>query len=410
MGEDLMENKWVRAALPALLIHGSIGTVYAWSVFKQSVADYIGASVPNVEWAFSIAILFLGLSAAALGHFVEQDIKKSALLSTLFFVVGMIGTGISIQQKSLIGIYIFYGVIMGIGLGIGYLTPVKNLMLWFKDNKGLGTGLAVAGFGLAKMIFSPIMMRLQTSVGLWQMFIVLAIVFAVMMLIGSVLIRKPLDWYEKPLKNKFNPVQLVKNTNFIGIWLMFYLNITAGLAIISQEKDILAGLTNTNNVAVFSVGAIATVVSIDAFFNAAGRIGFATLSDRLLDRNTVYRVIFAISLVMSLLAYFLPNTSGLMPIILVAAFFLINAGYGGGFSALPPLLADRFGMHAISKIHGIALTAWAAAGLSGNQLASFIVHGLNMDYQIVFVAIAILYAIAFLVSMVVVKPTQTLIN
>lgn len=401
-----IENKWMRAALPALLIHGSIGTVYAWSVFKQSVADYIGASVPNVEWAFSIAILFLGLSAAVLGHFVEQDIKKSALLSTLFFVVGMVGTGFSIQQKSLIGIYIFYGVIMGIGLGIGYLTPVKNLMLWFKDNKGLGTGLAVAGFGLAKMIFSPIMVALTDSFGLWQMFVILAGVFALMMLGGTVLIRKPLDWHEEPLKNKFKPTDFLKNPTFIGIWLMFYLNITAGLAIISQEKDILAGLTNVQGTAVFSVAAVTLVVSIDAFFNATGRIAFASLSDRLKDRNTVYKLIFVISLVMAVFAYFLPDTSRVMPGVIVATFFLINAGYGGGFSALPPLLSDRFGMKAISKIHGLALTAWAAAGLSGNQLASYIVHDLGMSYQTVFIAIAVLYLVALLISALVVKPTK----
>ncbi|MDR3189633.1 MAG: OFA family MFS transporter [Lactobacillaceae bacterium] len=405
-----MENKWMRAALPALLIHGSIGTVYSWSVFKQAVADYIGQSVPNVEWSFSIAILFLGLSAAVLGHFVEQDIKKSALLSTLFFVVGMVGTGISIQQKSLIGIYIFYGVIMGIGLGIGYLTPVKNLMLWFHQNKGLGTGLAVAGFGLAKMVFSPIMMALQESIGLWQMFVILAGVFAIMMLAGAALIRKPLDWVEEPLENKFRPTDFLKNSTFIGIWLMFYLNITAGLAIISQEKDILAGLTNSKGTLVFSVAAIATVVSIDAFFNAAGRVGLASLSDRLKDRNTVYKLIFAGSIVMSLLAYFLPLTSLLMPVILVATFFFINAGYGGGFSALPPLLSDRFGMKAISKIHGLTLTAWAAAGLSGNQLASFIVHGLHMSYQTVFIAIAILYALALIISATIVKPHQMLVK
>lgn len=405
-----MENKWLRAALPALLIHGSIGTVYAWSVFKQAIADNIGQSVPNVEWAFSIAILFLGLSAAVLGPFVERDIKKSAMLSTAFFVVGMVGTGISIQQKSLVGIYIFYGVIMGIGLGIGYLTPVKNLILWFKDNKGLGTGLAVAGFGLSKMIFSPIMMSLQKSAGLWQMFVILSVIFALMMLSGALLIRKPANWHEKPLKNRFSPMILIKNTNFIGIWLMFYLNITAGLAIISQEKDILSGLHNDSGSAVFSVAAIATIVSIDAFFNAAGRIGFATFSDRLRDRNTIYRIIFAMSLMMSLAAFFLPDASRLMPIVLVMTFFLINAGYGGGFSALPPLLADRFGMQAISKIHGVALTAWAAAGLSGNQLASFIVHGLKMPYQNVFIAIAVLYAIAYIIATWVVRPQQTLIQ
>lgn len=405
-----MENKWLRAALPALLIHGSIGTVYAWSIFKQAVADQIGASVADVEWAFSIAILFLGLSAAALGHFVEQDIKKSAILAMVFFVTGMVGTGVSIQQHSLLGIYIFYGVVMGIGLGIGYLTPVKNLMLWFKDNKGLGTGLAVAGFGLSKMIFSPIMTALQQHVGLWQMFIILGGCFAMMMLLGAWLIQKPADWHEAPLTNRFNPMVLVKNPNFIGIWLMFYLNITAGLAIISQEKDILAGVTNTTGTAVFSIAAITIVVSIDAFFNAAGRIGFASVSDRLSDRNTIYQVIFIVSLVMALVAYWMPNHHTLMPVVIVATFFLINAGYGGGFSALPPLLADRFGMQAISKIHGLALTAWAAAGLSGNQLASVIVHQMGLSYQSVFVAIAVLYAVAFGIATVVVKPKQLLIK
>ncbi|MCM0583234.1 OFA family MFS transporter [Weissella diestrammenae] len=405
-----MDNKWVRAALPALLIHGSIGTVYAWSVFKQAIADYIGQSVPRVEWAFSLAILFLGLSAALLGHFVEQDIKQSARLSTLFFVVGMIGTGISIYYRSLFGIYLCYGVIMGIGLGIGYLTPVKNLMLWFKDNKGLGTGLAVAGFGLAKMIFSPVMMALQHRVGLWQMFIILAGIFAVMMLIGTALIRKPADWVEKPLKNRFQPIAFLKNPIFVGIWLMFYLNITAGLAIISQEKDILSGLTTPQGSVLLTGGAIATIVSIDAFFNAAGRIGFATLSDHLKDRNTVYRLIFIMSVVMSLAAYWMPKNNGLLPYLFVITFFLINAGYGGGFSALPPLLSDRFGMNAISKIHGLALTAWAAAGLSGNQLASLIVHQMHLGYQTVFLAIAILYGIAWIIAVTMVKPHQMIIK
>lgn len=405
-----MENKWMRAALPALLIHGSIGTVYAWSVFKQNVADYIGHSTAEVEWAFSLAIFFLGMSAAVLGSFVEKDIKKSALVSTLLFVIGMAGTGLSIQYKSLIGIYVFYGIIMGIGLGIGYLTPVKNLMLWFHENKGLGTGLAVAGFGLSKMVFSPVMIWLMMNVGLWQMFIILAGVFAAMMLIGTALIHKPLDWQETPLKVKFNPWLFMKNKSFIGIWLMFYLNITGGLAIISQEKDIMAALTNSTGQAVFTVGLISLVISLDAFFNAAGRIGFASWSDHLQDRNMVYKIIFLMSAGMTLLMFVVPTGLAFYPILLVLTFFAINAGYGGGFSSLPPLLADRFGMKAISKIHGLTLSAWAFAGLSGNQLASFILNGLNMSYQMVFLVIGILYVIAYLISAFLVKPTQMIVE
>lgn len=404
-----MNNKWMRAALPALLIHSSIGTVYCWSIFKQAIADYIGQPTADVEWAFSLAIFFLGMSAAVLGHFVEQDIKKSALLSTVFLVIGMAGTGLSIHAHSLVGIYLFYGIIMGIGLGIGYLTPVKTLMLWFKDNKGLGTGLAVAGFGLAKMVYSPIMFKLQQSIGLWQMFVILAAVFLVTMTLGMVLIKKPDDWIEEPLVNKFQPVALLKNRSFIGIWLMFYLNITCGLAVISQEKDIMGSLVNGNGIAIFSATAITTVVSVDAFFNAAGRIGFATLSDHLRDRNTVYEIIFVLSAALALATFFMPSTAAWLAIVLVMTFFTINAGYGGGFSALPPLLSDRFGMKAISKIHGLALSAWAIAGLSGNQLASFITNGLHLQYQSMFIVIAILYVVALGIAYVMVNPQQTLV-
>jgi OFA family oxalate/formate antiporter-like MFS transporter len=399
----------MRAALPALLIHSSIGTVYCWSIFKQAIADYIGQPTADVEWAFSLAIFFLGMSAAVLGHFVEQDIKKSALLSTVFLVIGMAGTGLSIHAHSLVGIYLFYGIIMGIGLGIGYLTPVKTLMLWFKDNKGLGTGLAVAGFGLAKMVYSPIMFKLQQSIGLWQMFVILAAVFLVTMTLGMVLIKKPDDWIEEPLVNKFQPVALLKNRSFIGIWLMFYLNITCGLAVISQEKDIMGSLVNGNGITIFSATAITTVVSVDAFFNAAGRIGFATLSDHLRDRNTVYKIIFVLSAALALATFFMPSTAAWLAIVLVMTFFTINAGYGGGFSALPPLLSDRFGMKAISKIHGLALSAWAIAGLSGNQLASFITNGLHLQYQSMFIVIAILYVVALGIAYVMVKPQQTLV-
>ncbi|MCT8394643.1 MFS transporter [Weissella soli] len=404
-----MNNKWMRAALPALLIHSSIGTVYCWSIFKQAIADYIGQPTADVEWAFSLAIFFLGMSAAVLGHFVEQDIKKSALLSTVFLVISMAGTGLSIHAHSLVGIYLFYGIIMGIGLGIGYLTPVKTLMLWFKDNKGLGTGLAVAGFGLAKMVYSPIMFKLQQSIGLWQMFVILAAVFLVTMTLGMVLIKKPDDWIEEPLVNKFQPVALLKNRSFIGIWLMFYLNITCGLAVISQEKDIMGSLVNGNGIAIFSATAITTIVSVDAFFNAAGRIGFATLSDHLRDRNTVYKIIFVLSAALALATFFMPSTAAWLAIVLVMTFFTINAGYGGGFSALPPLLSDRFGMKAISKIHGLALSAWAIAGLSGNQLASFITNGPHLQYQSMFIVIAILYVVALGIAYVMVKPQQTLV-
>lgn len=160
------ENRWTSAIIPALLIHIPIGTVYCWSVFKQLIADRLHASPASVEWGFSLAIFFLGMSAAFAGPMVEKNIKKSALVSMVCFVVGFAGTGVSIALNFLPGVFICYGAIMSIGLGVGYLTPVKNLMLWFADNKGLATGIAVAGFGLAKAIASPLMEYLIGTVGL----------------------------------------------------------------------------------------------------------------------------------------------------------------------------------------------------------------------------------------------------
>lgn len=263
------DNKWMRAVIPALLIHCSIGTVYCWSLFKGDIASYIGKPVSEVEWAFSIAIFVLGMSAAFGGKFVEKDIHKSSLLAAMFFVAGMAATGFFIYQKSLIGIYISYGVVMGIGLGIGYLTPVKTLMLWFKEQKGLATGLAVAGFGLAKVIASPLMEKLlgnRNSEGvlvdptnIYTMFYILAAIYLVMMVIGHLILKKPAGYEEENIEMRsFSYRRVLTNKTFIGIWLMFYINITCGLALISQEKGILAFI---------GFGAIGLVSSLTAIFN-----------------------------------------------------------------------------------------------------------------------------------------------
>lgn len=295
------ENRWTSAIIPALLIHIPIGTVYCWSVFKQLIADRLHASPASVEWGFSLAIFFLGMSAAFAGPMVEKNIKKSALVSMVCFVVGFAGTGVSIALNFLPGVFICYGAIMGIGLGVGYLTPVKNLMLWFADNKGLATGIAVAGFGLA---------------------------------------------------------------------------------LISQEKDILhdvlrafpqyANLSPAKFAAAIS-GIIGLVLAVDSVFNTAGRVGFSTLSDHLKRRETVYQVIFIMSIAVCLLQIFTNSIGNALLWAVLAMLFLVNAGYGGGFSTLPVLLDQHFGTKTVSTTHGLTLSAWAFAGLSGNQLASFVV-------------------------------------
>ncbi|MBQ9781983.1 MAG: MFS transporter, partial [Clostridia bacterium] len=271
-----LSNKWTRAAIPALLLHYSIGTVYCWSTFKTQIATYIGSSVSSVEWAFSLAIFFLGMSAAFMGNVVEKNIHKSSLIAAICFALGLAGTALFIYLKSLIGIFICYGVIMGIGLGLGYLSPVKTLMLWFKDNKGLATGLAVAGFGAAKAIATPIMEgMLSSGMPLYIMFLILAGVYFVMMIVGHLLLKKPDGWHEEqeeksehPIKDFFSKFKVFKNTTFLGIWLVFYINITCGLAIIANEK-MLIGVIGL---------APAVIGAICAVFNAGGRLGYSALA------------------------------------------------------------------------------------------------------------------------------------
>lgn len=397
--KGLRNNKWTRAAIPALLLHCSIGTVYCWSLVKSDIAEYIGRSKGEVEWAFSIAIFFLGMSAAFAGRIVEKDIHKSSLIATCCFVVGFAGTGLAVQLKSLAGIYLCYGVVMGIGLGLGYLSPVKTLMLWFSEQKGLATGLAVAGFGLAKVIASPVMTGLIDSVGIIKMFYVLAVVYFIMMFTGHLLLKKPDGWVEEQGTGGAKVGDILKNPVFIGIWLMFYINITCGLALISQEKDILTTMG-------VSAAVISLVSSMSAIFNAGGRIGFSAAADKLKDRNTIYKLIFILSIGISLITIFTNAVNNGIVILAVILLCIINAGYGGGFSNLPTLLSDRFGMKSISQIHGLALSAWAFAGLSGNQLSSYIVSATDSFTNVLYVT-TILYAVALVISFVLVKSSRT---
>ena len=451
-----IQNKWIRAAIPALLLHCSIGTVYCWSIFSERIAQHIGFSQGATEWAFSFAIFFLGMSAAFLGNIVEKDIHKSSLIAAICFAAGMAGTGFFIWyggQKAvivdgvvqshsvlaLIGIYICYGFIMGIGLGTGYLSPVKTLMLWFEDRKGLATGLAVAGFGAAKAIASPIMQAMLDSLGdggIYKMFWILAGVYFVMMFAGHLLLAKPAGWHEPATTEKgARAIDVIKEkpVTFIGIWIMFYLNITCGLALISQEKMIIK--------CIGLVGIAGILSSITAIFNAAGRLGFSAWADTFKDRNTIYKIILLLSIVSTILVMATQGiskmgkqilnsgtTTGstiLMRLVLILL-FVVNAGYGGGFSNVPTLLSDHYGMKNISAIHGITLSAWAIAGLTGNQLSSFIVKHVGtwsefkyttkgvehieqinpVGYQTVLYATLVLYIIAALASFFLIKSTK----
>ena len=394
-------NKWTRAAIPALLLHASIGTVYCWSLFSGEISKATEINHSILEWAFSLAIFFLGMSAAFLGNFVEKDIHKASLLATICFAVGVAGTAVAVRLHSAILIILFYGVVMGIGLGLGYLSPVKTLMLWFKDKKGLATGLAVAGFGAAKMIFSPIIEFLNGKVGVETALYILACVWFVMMFTGHLLLKKPNGWVEEheelSVKKFFSRFKIFGDVKFIGLWLVFYINITCGLALISHEKQIYSALG--------LAGIAGILCTLTGLLNAGGRLAYSSIGDHFKDRNTIYKIILFSELVITAVALFSGAITNAYVVICVILLFIVNAGYGGGFSNLPTLLSDIYGMGKISSLHGIALSAWAFAGLTGNQIAELIIESSNgvVGYQNVLIFTFALYLIATVIDLLLVK-------
>lgn len=379
----MFNNKWMRGAVPALFLHSCIGSVYCWSLLKGDIATEMGVKVSSIELAFSLAIFFLGMSAALGGRFVEKAVRLSSLLSCICFASGLLLSVVAIRAHSVAGLMFSYGCLMGIGLGLGYLSPVKTLMLWFSRHKGLATGIAISGFGLSKVLFSPFIEWCNDVYGVQTTLISMACISIFFMLTAALLIRKPEGWVEKqdPFSMK-EALRIIFNPTYIKIWIIFYLNITCGLAIISFEKN-LALLVGISSVGLLS--------SATAVFNTVGRFGYSSVSDFMRRKEHIYIIIFASSAIVSIGSSF-----SVVPHIVIAVIMLcvINAGYGGGFSTLPTLLYSKFGMDKISTIHGFALSAWAWAGLSGNQLTNLIINVAGGTFQHVFIVLSILYIIS----------------
>lgn len=377
----MLNNKWIRAAIPALLLHSCIGSVYCWSLLKADIATLMQCPVSSIEFAFSLAIFFLGMSAAFGGRFVEKNVTLATITSGLFFSAGLLVTIFSINLRDVNLLMLGYGCLMGVGLGIGYLAPVKTLMLWFSEHKGLATGIAISGFGLSKVLFSPFIEWCNTAYGVKTTLGLMCAISVVSIGLAALLIKKPLHWKEPKTPFKIQEYyRVLQNPTYIKIWIVFYLNITCGLALIAFEKSIATDIGIAN---------IALLASATAFFNTAGRFFYSMSSDYTRRKETIYKIIFASSLFVMVLS---SVSYTLIPVVVML--MTVNAGYGGGFSTLPSLLQSKFGMEKISTIHGLALSAWAWAGLSGNQLSNLVINTLGCDYVVLFVALAVLYALS----------------
>ncbi|WP_078549988.1 L-lactate MFS transporter [Litchfieldia alkalitelluris] len=399
----MKKNRWL-IALSAIAIHLSIGSTYAYSVFKNPLSEQLGWNSKEVTLSFTIAILFLGLSAATFGKFVEKwGPRKSATIAAILFSIGLVGSGLAIQLESLILYYLTYGVIGGIGLGMGYISPVSTLVKWFPDRRGLATGMAVMGFGAGSLIASPVAASLITSVGISSTFFILGGTYLLLMLGGASYITKPpVGWMPKGMaadtgsasqkvSNKQGDLaqltanEAVRTKRFWLLWIMIFINISAGIMLISVASPMAQEKVG------MSVVAAASMVGIMGLFNGLGRIGWASFSDYL-GRSNIFLIFFSVQLVLFLL---LPSTSN--PILFQIFIFIILSIYGGGFASLPAFIGDLFGTKQLGAIHGYLLTAWSCAGVAGPMIVATISDA-TQSYNATFYIFAFLLVIALATS------------
>ncbi len=397
------KNRWL-IALSAVGIHISIGSVYAWSNFTNPLIEQFGWSTSQVQLTFSIAILFLGLSAAFLGHFVERyGPRKAGLLAAVFFGIGITGSGLAVGMSSLPLLYVFYGMLGGIGLGVGYIAPVSTLVKWFPDRRGLATGLAIMGFGFAAAISSPIMEYLIVNMGLQNTFYILGVSYFLIMMLSSLYLEKPPEGWapagftekvqsgKKKVKEDLAQMtanQAVKTKRFYYLWLMLFINVTCGIAILSAAKPMAI-----DSIGMSTVEA-AALVGVLGIFNGAGRLGWAAISDYIGRPNT-YTTFFVIQLVLFAILPFTTNA-----IIFQVILAVIYTCYGGGFASIPAYIGDIFGTRQLGAIHGYILTAWSAAGVAGPMFAAWM-KDTTGSYESSLLFFAGMFVIALIISLLI---------
>ena len=392
-----MRNRWF-IALAAIGLHISIGSVYAWSVLTHPIMADMGFTLSQTTWTFSLAILMLGLSAGFLGSFAEKiGPKKSGLLAMLFWVTGLLGTAYALSIHNLTLLYLFYGIIGGIGLGIGYITPVSTLVKYFPNRPGFATGLAIMGFGFASLIAGPLMQYFVAQVGLVDTFIILGVIYLVIMGASSLYLKAPQQKHPtRTTKDKSTMYvhthgmlanDAMKTWQFGALWWVFFINITCGIGLLSLASPMAQeaiGMTPT---------AAASLVGIIGIFNGGGRIAWSTISDYF-GRAQTYILFFIIQIIAF---YLLAETNSVLTFQILI--LLIITCYGGGFSCMPAYLADLYGIRQLSTIHGRILTAWGLAGIAGPMLVSYF-HEARYGYTTALLCFALLFVLNTIIAII----------
>ncbi|MET9301685.1 OFA family MFS transporter [Micromonospora aurantiaca] len=375
----------------ALAIHLCIGQVYATSVYKNSLIAHFDTSQTAIGVIFSIAIVMLGLSAAVAGTWVEANgPRKAMFVSACFWAAGFLVGALGIATGQLWLLYLGYGVLGGIGLGIGYISPVSTLIKWFPDRPGLATGLAIMGFGGGAMVASPLSRQLlsfydagydpsdsgSTASGsaLVWLFVTLGVGYFVIMMFGVFNVRVPAPGWrpagfdpaqvaEKPLVTTANvsAANAVRTRSFWLLWVVLFCNVTAGIGILEQASPMIQDFFREGGTSAVSVAAAGGFVGLLSLFNMAGRFVWSSTSD-VIGRKPIYVVYLGVGMVLYLVLALVGQTSTALFVLLAS---VILSFYGGGFATIPAYLRDLFGTFEVGAIHGRLLTAWSAAGVAG---------------------------------------------
>jgi MFS family permease len=441
----------------ALAIHLCIGMAYGFSVFWLPLSKAIGIThsvacpkemtffgelfTTTCDWdlgilngTYTLFFVLLGISAATWGGWLERaGPRKAGVVSAVCWCGGLVISAVGVMTHQLWLMWLGSGVIGGIGLGLGYISPVSTLIKWFPDRRGMATGMAIMGFGGGAMIGSPLADLLMkhyaspTSVGVWQTFLTLAVIYFVFMISGALGYRVPRDgwlpagWTPPPetarkgLITRHNVHLNVawRTKQFWLLWGVLCLNVTAGIGIIGMSSPLLqevfgghligvnAAFTELNQDQLAQIATLAAgFTGLLSLFNIAGRFFWASLSDRI-GRKATYAVFFLLGIV---LYSSIPWTAATQALALFVAFFcVIVSMYGGGFATVPAYLADIFGTKMVGAIHGRLLTAWSAAGIFGPVIVNFlrqyqIDHGIARAsaYNITMYILAGLLAVGFI--------------
>ncbi|PIS30947.1 oxalate:formate antiporter [Candidatus Saganbacteria bacterium CG08_land_8_20_14_0_20_45_16] len=391
-------NRWA-VAIAGVIMQLLLGTVYGWSVFKTPLMEAHGWSGIQVGMAFTIAIFCLGTAAALGGKFVDKaGARKVATCAALLFGLGTLLAGYANSISNLWLLWLGYGVIAGIGNGLGYITPIAVLIRWFPDKKGLITGLAVMGFGFGSALIGQIVPLILPAVGLTNTFYVLGIIFlAILGLAAQFLNNPPSGWTlpaaatnaqaKAPVAIKSLGLKDAVGTyQFYLLWLVLFINVTAGIALISNLSPMAQGQLGVTAVAA------GTIIFISSLFNGLGRLFWASLSDKIGRKN----VFLTILITQVPLFFLLPQVTNLWVFSAMCCYIL--SCYGGGFATMPSFAVDTFGPKNIGNIYGKILFAWGLAGVVGPMLMEYIKSISNNFSMALIIASALLVLGAVLIS------------